>query len=185
MNSIWGVGVMAGGLILSAWGGFRRKIATSMLGLVGMGLGVTLIGFAPTNLFVLAMAGMILAGLMNPICNGPLSALVQSTVAPEMQGRVMTLISSAAGLMSPLGLAIAGPLSDALGIQAWFVAAGILSVIMAGSSFFIRAVMHVEDDRGRHAAPVVAPRDCRPGRQPRRLSVINTCGAGFPAPQVL
>jgi DHA3 family macrolide efflux protein-like MFS transporter len=94
---------------------------------------------------------------MNPICNGPLSALVQSTVAPEMQGRVMTLVGSAAGLMSPLSLAIAGPLSDALGIQAWFVAAGILSIIMAGSSFFIRAVMHVEDDRGRYASSVVVP----------------------------
>jgi DHA3 family macrolide efflux protein-like MFS transporter len=146
-----------GGLILSAWGGFRRKIVTCMFGLIGMGLGVTLIGIAPSNLFLLAIAGTILAGLMNPICNGPLFALVQSAVAPEMQGRVMTLISSAAGLMSPLGLAIAGPLSDALGVQVWFVAAGILAMIMAVSSFFIRAVMHVEDDRSRHAAPVVAP----------------------------
>jgi len=156
MNSVFGVGVVAGGLILSAWGGFRRRIATSMLGLIGMGSGIALIGFSPSNLFPLAVVGMTLGGMMNPITNGPLNALVQVAVAPEMQGRVMTLISSAAALMSPLSLAIAGPLSDAIGIQFWFIAAGLMSVVMGVAGFFIKAVMNVEEDRGGHAAPVLA-----------------------------
>ena len=156
MNSVFGMGVVAGGLILSAWGGFRRRIATSMLGLIGMGSGIALIGFSPSNLFPLAVVGMTLGGMMNPITNGPLNALVQVAVAPEMQGRVMTLISSAAALMSPLSLAIAGPLSDAIGIQFWFIAAGLMSIVMGAAGFFIKAVMNVEEDRGGHAAPVLA-----------------------------
>jgi MFS transporter, DHA3 family, macrolide efflux protein len=155
MNSVFGVGVVAGGLILSAWGGFHRRIATTMLGLIGMGSGMALIGFTPSNLFPLAVVGMTLAGLMNPIANGPLFALVQAAVAPEMQGRVITLISSAAALMSPLGLAVAGPLSDAIGIQVWFIAGGLVCAAMGAGAFFVKAVMNVEEDRFGHAAPVL------------------------------
>jgi MFS transporter, DHA3 family, macrolide efflux protein len=151
INSFCGVGMVAGGLILSAWGGFQRRIVTSMVGLVGMGLGVTLIGFAPANLFGMAVVGMALSGLMNPICNGPINAILQSAVAPDMQGRVMTLVSSAAGLMSPLSLAIAGPVSDALGIQVWFVAAGLLSMLMAVACLMVPAVMQIEQGRDNSA----------------------------------
>jgi hypothetical protein len=37
MDSAWGFGVIIGGLIPSAWGGFRRKVVTSMLGIMGIG----------------------------------------------------------------------------------------------------------------------------------------------------
>ena len=42
-----------------------------------------------------------------------------------MQGRALTLLQSAAGAMIPLNLAVAGPLADVLGVQAWFLIAGI------------------------------------------------------------
>ena len=44
LNSSWGIGVVLGGLLLSTWGGFKRRIVTSMVGLVGMGLGASPIG---------------------------------------------------------------------------------------------------------------------------------------------
>jgi MFS transporter, DHA3 family, macrolide efflux protein len=48
-------------------------------------------------------------------------------------------------MMSPVGLAFAGPLADLLGVQIWFVIAGIgLSVIMA-AGFFVPSLMHIED----------------------------------------
>jgi len=34
---------------------------------------------------------MFVAGYMNPITNGPVHAVLQAVVAPEMQGRVFTL----------------------------------------------------------------------------------------------
>ena len=36
INSAWGIGVVLGGLILGVWGGFRRRMLTSLSGLVGM-----------------------------------------------------------------------------------------------------------------------------------------------------
>src|SRR5687768_9524165 len=92
LDSSFGVGIIAGGLVLSVWGGFRRRIVTSLLGITGLGLGVFIVGLAPANLFAMALGGMLLMGFMNPIANGPLFAVIQSSVRPDMQGRVMSLI---------------------------------------------------------------------------------------------
>ena len=147
MDSAWGFGVIAGGLILSTWGGFKKKVATSMMGVIGIGIGIGIVGLAPSNTFWLALAAMALAGAMNPITNGPLYALLQSIVRPDMQGRVMSLVSSGAMAMTPLGLLIAGPVSEVIGIRAWYWIAGILTLLMGLAGFLIPAVMNVEENR--------------------------------------
>ncbi|MBN2389407.1 MAG: MFS transporter [Anaerolineae bacterium] len=146
LNSSWGIGLIAGGLTLSVWGGFRRKIYTSLTGLVGMGLGWSVIGIASPAGFWLACAGMLFAGFMNPITNAPLLAILQSAVAPEIQGRVFTAVGSMAGAASLLGMAIAGPVADRLGVQVWFLAAGVISILMGVTMRSIPAVMRLEDD---------------------------------------
>jgi DHA3 family macrolide efflux protein-like MFS transporter len=117
-----------------------------------MGAGILLMGIAPATVFGVAVVAMFVAGFMNPITNGPLSAVLQAVVAPEMQGRVFTLVSSIAALMSPIGLLIAGPLSDMIGVRTWFMVGGITMIVMGMASFFIPAVVHIEDGRQAVAA---------------------------------
>jgi MFS transporter, DHA3 family, macrolide efflux protein len=145
INSSFSVGFVIGGLALSAWGGFKKKIYTSFMGLAGMGIGIMIAGSAPSNLFYVGLAGMAIAGIMNPIANGPLFAIFQASIAPEMQGRVLSLISSTAGLISPLSLLVAGPIADALGIQTWYWIAAIACILLAGAGLFIPAIMSIEE----------------------------------------
>jgi DHA3 family macrolide efflux protein-like MFS transporter len=146
INSTWGVGVVIGGLLLSIWGGFKRRIVTSMLGLTGLGLGALLIGVAPASAFWLAVAGMFVLGFTNPLANGPINAIFQSVIAPDMQGRAFTLIGSACAAMSPIGMAIAGPVADALGVQAWFLVGGVACVLMSAYAFTNPTVMNIENN---------------------------------------
>jgi DHA3 family macrolide efflux protein-like MFS transporter len=81
---------------------------------------------------------------MNPIINGSLHATVQSVVEPQMQGRVFTLLRSGALAMTPLGLAVAGPLADVVSVQAWFLLAGVATTAMGLAAFFVPAVMNIE-----------------------------------------
>jgi MFS transporter, DHA3 family, macrolide efflux protein len=145
INSSFSIGFVVGGVLLSAWGGFKKKIYTSFLGLAGMGIGIFIAGAAPSNLFILGLIGMGIAGTMNPIANGPLFAIFQSSIAPEMQGRVLSLISSSSALIMPLSLMVAGPISDALGIQTWYWIAAAACVIMAAVGLFIPAIMTIEE----------------------------------------
>jgi DHA3 family macrolide efflux protein-like MFS transporter len=153
LESAMGIGIIVGGILLSLWGGFKKKIATSLTGIIGLGIGVMLVGIAPASLFILAITGNIILGLMLPIANGPIGALMQTIVRPDMQGRVMSLVNSGATAISPLGLLIAGPFSDWLGIRVWFWAGGILCVMIAVAAFFRPVIMNVESHEGTVQTP--------------------------------
>jgi DHA3 family macrolide efflux protein-like MFS transporter len=49
--------------------------------------------------------------------------------------------------MSPLSLAIAGPVSDIIGIRTWYWLAGLLCLLMGIASFFAPLIMNVESNR--------------------------------------
>jgi len=82
---------------------------------------------------------------MQPLANGPLMALLQANVEPGMQGRVLSLLGSMVTAMSPLSLALAGPISDILGIQFWYVLGGATMVIVGIAAFFIPAIAGIEE----------------------------------------
>ena len=161
LESSWPIGMIIGGVILSVWGGFKgRPIFTSMTFLVVGGLSVLMVGFAPAALFMLALAGNTLSGLTNPLVNGPLFAFLQSRVKPEMQGRVFTVIGSMAGAASPLGMLLAAPVADNLGIQVWWIVGGIAMSLMGIAGWVIPAVRKIEDlptiQAAAEASPVLA-----------------------------
>lgn len=157
MESAWGIGVVVGGLILSVWGGFRRRILTTLMGLVGMGAGILILGLVPPEGFPVALAAMFVAGAMNPITNGPAFAIIQARVAPELQGRVFTTIGSIAGAMMPLGMLVAGPVADGLGVQVWFLVGGAVCALMGATSFFIPTIVYLEDQMAaRHSTALHA-----------------------------
>jgi DHA3 family macrolide efflux protein-like MFS transporter len=158
VDSVFGIGIIGGGVLLGVWGGFKRKILTSMIGLIFMGAGAILTGLAPANAFFMAVLGFGLVGLTNPMVNGPLMAIIQSRVPPEMQGRVFTMVSSFAGGMMPLSMIVAAPVSELLGIQSWFLIAGSICIIMALVGLMMKPIMNIENDRPpieKQSAPVL------------------------------
>ena len=62
-----------------------------------------------------------------------------------MQGRVMASLGSLIQLTTPIGLAMAGPISDLLGVQFWYRIAGIACVLIAVAGLLFPALMHIED----------------------------------------
>ena len=147
VESAMGIGMIAGGALLGVWGGFKSKILTSMVGLVGMGVGTLVLALAPSSAILFAVGGAFFVGLTNPVTMGPFFAVIQSKVEPDMQARVLSLLSSIGAGMAPLGLVIAGPVSDWLGIQSWFLLAGSLCVLMGVTGLFIPAVMGMEEEQ--------------------------------------
>ncbi|WP_322792429.1 MFS transporter [Bellilinea sp.] len=159
MQSAWGVGVVAGGLLLSAWGGFRRKIITSMLSLMGIGVGVLLTGAAPAWGYWIAWSGMLISGIMNPLTNGPLFALLQSKIEPHMQGRVFTLVNSLASAMMPLGMMIGAPVAEWLGLRSWYLFGGVMCLLMGFIGLTAPLINTLDDQQpgGKRIVPAAEP----------------------------
>ena len=96
VESAMGAGMIIGGGLLGIWGGFSRKMLTSLVGLVGMGAGTLILALAPASAISLAVGGALLVGFMTPMTMGPFFAVIQSTVEPDMQARIFSLLSSVA-----------------------------------------------------------------------------------------
>jgi DHA3 family macrolide efflux protein-like MFS transporter len=144
-NSIWGVGAVLGGLVLSIWGGSRRRVVTLFLAVIGVGLGFLLVAFAPATVFPLALAGLFAVGAISAISGGLFPVLFQEIVAPEMQGRVFAMWGSLVSLMLMIGMAIAGPVADRLGVRVPYLVGGLSQVLIGAGAFAVPALMHLED----------------------------------------
>jgi len=72
-------------------------------------------------------------------------ALDQAIVPPEMQGRIFGLSLAIVMAMTPIGLAVAGPVSDTIGVRPWFVIGGLVTAALGMGSFFIPAIIRIED----------------------------------------
>jgi DHA3 family macrolide efflux protein-like MFS transporter len=144
VESAMGIGMFVGGAVLGAWGGFKRNIVTSMLGLMGMGLGTLVFAVSPSTALWLAVIGSLLVGIMTPMTMGPFYAMIQTIVEPDMQARIFSLLNSVGAAMVPIGLLVAGPVADRFSIQVWFLFGGLLCILMAICGLFIPAVMQIE-----------------------------------------
>ncbi len=147
LESSLGIGIVIGGLLLGVWGGFKNKIVTSLTGIIGLGMGVLVFGLAPANAFWMGLAGMVLLGFMNPIANGPIQAIMQSKVAPEMQGRVMGTTSAICTAMMPLSLLIMAPVAELLGLRVWYWVGGGLTMFIGLAAFFIPSILSLDSSQ--------------------------------------
>jgi MFS transporter, DHA3 family, macrolide efflux protein len=143
MSSFFGLGIFVGGALLGTWGGFRKRITTAIVALGGLGLAVLGVGFSAAGWS--ATAAMFAVGLMLPLVNGPIQAILQNTIEPHMQGRFFSMMVSVAGLVAPIGLMLAGPVAELLGVRSWFIGGGIVCIIMAGAMTQIRSILGLED----------------------------------------
>ena len=145
IESMFGIGIIIGGALLGVWGGFKKNIYTTMMGLAGLGIGIFGFGVIDEGGYYIAIGLSLLMGIFQPITNGSLMGMMQKKVSPDMQGRVFSLVGSIAGGMAPIGLIVAGPLSEVYGIQIWYVVGGIMCVLMAIFGMLNPHVRNFED----------------------------------------
>ncbi len=154
-----GIGVVLGGLLLTAWGGFKRRIVTALAAISFMSVGLLLLAVAPPNAYWMAVAGLAIMGFFNPIANGPIFAILQSKVSPEMQGRVFTLLSAVASAMVPLSMVVSGPLVEWLGIKTWYWVAGGTCLVLSLAAFLVVPLINIEQQQDPTSKDEAASKD--------------------------
>lgn len=169
VQSLGGIGMIVGTIGMSIWGGPKRRI----YGVLGFGAAACsmscLIGFPPSvPLYVASLALMM--GLF-PVVNASSQAIWMRKTPNDMQGRIFSARRVIASIMSPIALALAGPLADRVfspammpggalegslghifgvgpgaGIRVLFVATGILSTATALIWLTHPRIRHVETE---------------------------------------
>jgi MFS transporter, DHA3 family, macrolide efflux protein len=108
--SFAGFGMLIGSVVMSAWGGPKRRV----LGVVGSGIiqGVFLMGAGLRADPVLMAISGALYFLTFPIMGGSSQAIWQSKTEPDIQGRVFAVRRMIAWSTLPISYLLAGPLAD-------------------------------------------------------------------------
>lgn len=170
MASFVGLGMLIGTLVMSAWGGPKKKVH-GVLGFLMLAGGFTILFGATPYLLVMALAGF---GMMfaHPIINGSSQAIWQRKVDADLQGRVFSVRRMIAWSMIPVAYILAGTLNDNVfkpllveggaladtvigqifgvgpsrGTGLMFVVIGILSAVVAASGYLSPRVRNVESE---------------------------------------
>lgn len=170
LASFIGVGMLIGTLIMSAWGGPKRKINGVLGFLMISGAADILLGVTPL-LWMMAISAFIMM-LVMPIINGSSQTIWQRKVPADIQGRVFSVRRMIAWSMTPVAYIIAGVLNDKVfkpllveggtlsetaigkvlgvgpsrGTGLLFIIIGLLSVLVAASGYLNPHVRNVEDE---------------------------------------
>jgi DHA3 family macrolide efflux protein-like MFS transporter len=179
-----GVGMLAGSLLMSTWGGpKRRRIAWILGGIAVGGLCVVVVGLRAS--LPLIAVGSVLLMLGTPVINTTSQVIWQLKVVPEMQGRVFALRRMVAQAAFPIGILLSGPLADRIfepllaergslagsagrvigtgpgrGIAFMFILAGLGTALMAGAGWLHPRVRRLEEeipDQLAEVAPAESP----------------------------
>jgi hypothetical protein len=101
---------VVGGVLMSAWGGFKRRVHGVLFGWILSGLGVAIIGLAGG--LSIWITGMVLSSVVVALVNGSNQAIWQAKVAPDLQGRVFSSRRLIAWFTNPISPIIGGLLAD-------------------------------------------------------------------------
>lgn len=109
--AIQGVGGVLGAILMSIWGGPKRKIHGVLIGVILTGLlGDALMGISTTLvMWIIAAIGL---EIFIPMLVGGYHAIWQSKVQPGIQGRVFAARDMLSTFGEPLALAMGGLLTD-------------------------------------------------------------------------
>jgi DHA3 family macrolide efflux protein-like MFS transporter len=110
VNSIAAVGGVVGGVVMSAWGGTKRKVHGVLSGWSLSGLFVSLFGLGKS--VPVWAATEFASGALSPWINSSNQAIWQAKVAPDVQGRVFSIRRLIAWVSMPAAMLVAGPLAD-------------------------------------------------------------------------
>lgn len=169
VQAVAGLGGLVGGLLLTAWGGPKRRIHGILVGMLLASLtGSLLMGLGATP--VIWSVAAFCSYFFLPVINASNQAIWQLKVPPDVQGRVFSARRVIAQVAQPMILLIAGPLADRVfepammpggdlasafgglvgtgpgsGMALMFVIAGIGGSLVGLGGYAVRAVRDVED----------------------------------------
>ena len=127
-------GMLAGGVAMSKWGGFRSREKTLAAGLLAFGSFAIGMGFSKN--FILYLGLMAFYGVALTMVQTAITTMLQERTDTSMQGRVFGLLGTMYAGFLPLGMAVFGPLADILPLQWIMIGSGIALILIAVITYF-------------------------------------------------
>ena len=123
------IGMLAGGLLMSIWGGFKSRVTTMSVGLIAFGS--LAIGMGLSKQFALYLSLMIIYGVAITMVQTATTTLMQERAEMSVQGRVFGLFGAMYSGFLPVGMAVFGPMADKISLQWIMIGSGIALIVLS------------------------------------------------------
>ena len=130
VQSAGAIGGVVGGLLLSVWGGPKRRIHGVLLGMISVSILNSMLMGIGRSLTVWSTASFC-GGFFVTILNGSNQAIWQAKVPPDIQGRVFSVRRLIAQITAPIAMLLAGPLADFV-FEPAMTSGGVLTPLFGG-----------------------------------------------------
>ena len=128
--SCWGAGMLLGSWAMGRWMGERRiEIKVLMWGMIISGITIMLMGLSP--LFIPILIVSVIGGAGSGAVNVARQILLQRSVPDRIRSRVFAIVEVTATISFTLGLALAGPAIELIGVRPAYVLSGIVFAVGA------------------------------------------------------
>jgi len=107
-----GLGMVLGSILMSAWGGPKKRVYGVLGGDLILGISLVIFGLRPSLIAI--VIGGVTAFFVIPIANASSQAIWQAKVDPDVQGRVFAVRRVLAQIAGPVAMLLAGPLADSV-----------------------------------------------------------------------
>lgn len=123
------VGAILGSVLIGFCGKIKRKLSMFSFSVIAIGSCILVIGALPASFFWICIILTLFVGIGIPFFNVPFNAFMQESIPSEEIGRVSSLLYTLSCVANPLGLILAGPIGDRIGVDSLFVGIGVLLLI--------------------------------------------------------
>lgn len=130
----YSIGSVLGGILITSWGGFKKRLKTTVL--AGWLYGVLMAGLGMAPAFLIYLACNMMIGITSPCYNSPITVSIQEQVPASMQGRVFSFMQISTSCALPLGMMVFGPLADVIRIQTLLIGGGVAVMICTAAFYF-------------------------------------------------
>lgn len=140
----FGAGMLLGSLMIGLLSTRASAVRLIGLGIAVVGVTIGISGVLPSSGFWVFVGLCIVTGWSAPLFGAPLAAMFQTLIDPSKLGRVMSLYITMTMLVAPVGLLVAGPVAERIGVATWFAISGVLIFLAGIWVWTVPAIRHLE-----------------------------------------
>jgi len=144
LGTVAGIGGVAGGVMISAWGGLKKRRIYGVVVPILAALALMVVyGLSPW-LYLTAAAACLIDSLL-PAMNAHSQAIWQTQTPLQLQGRVFAVRRLIAQFSWPLGVALFGWLGGSINAAWLFAGMGMVGVVFCAVQLFNPSLLKIED----------------------------------------
>jgi DHA3 family macrolide efflux protein-like MFS transporter len=134
LNSVQGIGMVAGGVLVGNFAAHLRANRIVGGGMIVLGLALASLSVAPN--FTLVLIAAFVIGLCMVSARTVLATMTQALVPDEKRGRVESALNTLITVATMTSMGLAGLLGDPLGVRLVFFLAGLITAVAGGMAIF-------------------------------------------------